>query len=140
VLKDNAGNVRARLSMQNGVGGGAQPEMDLLDTEGKTNLELMGASKLSRGTVWILDEHGVVDAALSADSDGGKIAVLGSEGNKGTGVWLGRGNLNITDAEGFETSVGVEDLVTPKTGESHKTSAASVVLFDKNKKVIWQAP
>jgi len=31
-------------------------------------------------------------------------------------------------------------LLTPHTGETHKTSAASVVLFGKAGKVIWSAP
>jgi hypothetical protein len=31
-------------------------------------------------------------------------------------------------------------MVTPRTGETHKTSAASLVLFDKDKNVIWKAP
>ena len=48
--------------------------------------------------------------------------------------------LSILDDEGFETRIGAIDLVTPRTGETHKTSAASVVLFDKDKKVLWKAP
>jgi hypothetical protein len=28
----------------------------------------------------------------------------------------------------------------PGTGESHKTSAASLVMFDKDGKIIWRAP
>ncbi len=41
--------------------------------------------------------------------------------------------------EGFQTVLGGTDLETPRTGETHKTSAASVVLFDKDKIVLWQA-
>jgi len=48
--------------------------------------------------------------------------------------------LTVTDKEGFETTVGTKDLVTSRTGETHKTSAASVVLFDKDKNVLWKAP
>ena len=39
-----------------------------------------------------------------------------------------------------KTVIGSIDLETPRTGETHKTSAASVVLFDKDKQVVWQAP
>ncbi len=48
--------------------------------------------------------------------------------------------LELNDREGFKTTIGTTDLVTPSTGETHKTSAASVVMFDKDKNVIWKAP
>jgi hypothetical protein len=51
-----------------------------------------------------------------------------------------KGNIVLKDKDGFETSIGTTDLVTTRTGETHKTSGASVVLFDKDKKVLWQAP
>ena len=49
-------------------------------------------------------------------------------------------HLTITDVEGFKSSLGVTGLVTPKTGETHQTSAASLVMFNKKGNVIWQAP
>lgn len=49
-------------------------------------------------------------------------------------------SLEIEDAQGYEATVGSTGLVTPRTGESHATSAASVTLFDKQKNVIWKAP
>ena len=48
--------------------------------------------------------------------------------------------LVLDDASGFATEIGVTDLVTPATGETHETSAASVVLLGKDKKVLWSAP
>jgi len=48
--------------------------------------------------------------------------------------------LRLFDEEGFQTTIGTTDLLTPRTGETHKTSAASVVLFDKDNKVLWKAP
>jgi hypothetical protein len=48
--------------------------------------------------------------------------------------------LRLSDPQGFSASFGVTDLITPSTGETHKTSAASLVLFDKKKSVIWKAP
>jgi len=44
--------------------------------------------------------------------------------------------LVLNDMDGFETALGVTSLVTTKTGESHKTSAASVVLLGKDHKVL----
>jgi len=82
--------------------------------------------------------------------DGSALALGGM--NLKTTLWLSTGRrnplleesdtptLSISDSKGFETIIGSTDLVTPSTGETHKTSAASVVLFDKDKNVIWQAP
>ncbi len=36
--------------------------------------------------------------------------------------------------------IGSTELETPRTGETHKTSAASVVLFGKDGKALWTAP
>jgi hypothetical protein len=49
-------------------------------------------------------------------------------------------SLSLTDKEGFQAVLGVSSLVTPRTGETHQTSAASLVLFDKDKSVLWSAP
>lgn len=49
-------------------------------------------------------------------------------------------SLQLDDADGFQTQVGISDLITPTTGAKTKTSAASVILFDKSKKVLWSAP
>ncbi|HYB62585.1 MAG TPA: hypothetical protein VEH50_14035 [Methylomirabilota bacterium] len=48
--------------------------------------------------------------------------------------------LNLTDGDGFSAQLGSSDLITPSTGEKHKTSAASLVLFGKDGKVLWSAP
>ena len=49
-------------------------------------------------------------------------------------------SVQLIDKEGFETDLGVSSLVTVKTGAQSQTSAASVVLFGKDKKVLWSAP
>jgi hypothetical protein len=48
--------------------------------------------------------------------------------------------LKLADSAGFSSAVGTVDLVTTRTGEQHKTSAASLVLFGKDGKVLWSAP
>jgi hypothetical protein len=53
---------------------------------------------------------------------------------------LYEGRLSVTDAQGFKAIVGVADLQTVMTGESHTTSAAAVTLFGKDHEVIWRAP
>ncbi len=48
--------------------------------------------------------------------------------------------LEILDKEGFEAVVGNVGFFMPSREETHTTSAASVVLFDKNTNVLWKAP
>jgi hypothetical protein len=48
--------------------------------------------------------------------------------------------LSVSDDKGFSAALGVKELETSLTGETHSTSAASLVLFDKNRNVIWKAP
>ena len=40
--------------------------------------------------------------------------------------------------EGYSTHIGKTDLT--QTGRKEQTPAASLVLFDKDKKVLWAAP
>ena len=49
-------------------------------------------------------------------------------------------NLTIEDNEGYSTVLGRSDFVQAKTGKQEQTPAASLVLFDKDKKVLWAAP
>ena len=49
-------------------------------------------------------------------------------------------SLTLKDSNGFRSVIGMTPLVTPTTGETHKTSAASLVMFDKDGNGIWRAP
>jgi hypothetical protein len=70
----------------------------------------------------------VEDGAFIAHSQGNNASKINSEG------------IKVFDDQGFEAALGTAELVTPRTGEMHKTSAASLVLFDKAKNVVWKAP
>ena len=52
----------------------------------------------------------------------------------------GTPSLDLYDSEGCRAAVGGADLKTLSTGEIHKTSAASITMFDKEGKIIWRAP
>ena len=116
ILRDSAGRMRGSLSMDLGL----VPELALFDENGREqfSVEAIGlrGAVLSMGDM--LAERG---ALLANDSERGAY-------------------LRLSDKEGFQTTIGSADLITPQTGERHTTSAASVVLVDKDKKVIWQAP
>jgi hypothetical protein len=49
-------------------------------------------------------------------------------------------SLTIEDSDGYSSALGRSDLVLTKTGKKEQTPAASLVLFDKDKKVLWSAP
>ena len=60
-------------------------------------------------------------------------------GDETSGLVLSRYSVGLFE-EGFETTLGRTALITPRTGESQMTSAASLVMFNKGKNVIWKAP
>jgi hypothetical protein len=49
-------------------------------------------------------------------------------------------SFQIEDKQGFIAVTGVVNEQTPQTGESRRTSAAAVRLFDKGGKELWSAP
>jgi hypothetical protein len=141
VLRDTSGNARARLYVENDGYKGGTPTMVFLNTKGVTNLELDGSvAGLFGGTVAINDEQGRRVSTWFANDTSGAFWISDPNLKKPAGVILTPGNVGVTDDAGFEASLGTTDLVTPSTGETHKTSAASLTLFDKEKHVIWKAP
>jgi len=48
--------------------------------------------------------------------------------------------LQLSDQEGFTAVLGSNSLVSTKTKEVHRTTAASLQLFGKEKEIIWRAP
>lgn len=51
-------------------------------------------------------------------------------------------SVKLSDSEGYEMDLGRTNTVTQSTGETHETSADSIIMFgnDKEHHVIWQAP
>jgi hypothetical protein len=166
VLRDGSGNVRARLSMVETLD---VPKVVLFDEKGKPSVQLTGGSGPTGGNAgvhggislfdsqgnerasFLVDENGayirLADAkdsvkALLRESvlgiDDGALMVANQETKAITVV--SSDHVMVSDGQGFFSTLGTADLVTPKTGETHKTSAASLALFDKDKNVIWKAP
>jgi hypothetical protein len=154
-LKDADGNTRARLFMtERHTGDVALPGMStpvpmtfppsptlaLYDLKGKTRTYLDGDGLISAWSVSVSDSQGHSLGSLMAVDDHG--AMLALDNGKGEQrLYMEPGHLELSDDAGFESSLGVEkNLVTVRTGESHQSSAASLLMFDKNKNVIWKAP
>jgi hypothetical protein len=132
ILKDSAGKIRAELSVSETTKTPVA-QLVLFDPNGKEKVSVdSGPAGLGGGIV------------LSGDN--GPNAFLTSKffsisrDNNITGMTMAEDGLLVSDSQGSQTAIGVVSLVTPSTGETHKTSVASLVLFDKNKNVIWRAP
>jgi len=134
VLKDAHGNVRGWFGIM-GTGSElmlgndhAQPMMRLLVSTDASNLHFYGSRKGGLN--------------LSVDSGEPAIALVGADGNGGVGIAFGEEGPRFTleDRKGFSTVVGAAPLNTLAKGETDHSSAASVMLLNKDKKVIWRAP
>jgi hypothetical protein len=68
-------------------------------------------------------------ATLSATRDGTSLTLLGDAPS-----------LTLHDKAGYSAVLGTGDLVNNKTGETSKTSAASLLMFGKDNHTIWRAP
>lgn len=167
ILRDDSGNVRARLSMT--VPAGTAPgfpavaELVMFDEKGKKRVAVSGGTSMETFRLVQHDPRiaipgfSVFDEQERArgyfmESDGGSIGpalqLLDDQGNTPITLELGEvkadsvatSRVLVHDTDGFAATLGVTDLVTPRTGEKHKTSAASLILFDKDKNVLWRAP
>lgn len=153
VLKDDGGSVRARLSM--GVPPGAASgfpavaQLTLLDEKGKKRVLLTGGTSSDTSVLTQHDprtglpglslyderEHPRVFLTETDAFDLGPVLfLLDAQGNLKTS--LKEGAITAADVDGFEAAIGISNLVTPRTGETHTTSAGSLILFD-NKKTLF---
>lgn len=140
VLRDGSGIVRARLWVDEQT---AATQLRLFDEHGKDGVFLSSSSALG-GAISLRDSNGAAQTVLTPlgvsvpDVTTDKLSVVGNDGKPRS--ILSMDGLYVGDDQGFSAQLGVSGLVTPRTGEMHRTSAASLVLFDKKKNVIWKAP
>jgi hypothetical protein len=90
-----------------------------------------------KGDVGGVLDDGSLSFIKSHVSLGGGILSIGDQN---AGVVISPYSVGLFDEQGFETTLGRRALVTPRTGETQMRSAASLIMFDKNKNVIWKAP
>ncbi len=154
---DTGGKIRAILDAS-----GGEPDLSLYDTNGKVRafLRLSAEGPMLR----LSDANGKASANLGIIENGpgldlydanGKMRLMVGVYREFSSVGLrdpegnvrmvlsemgGEPSIDLNDEQGYSAAVGNTDLVTARTGEKSKTSAASVVLFGKDKKVLWKAP
>ena len=147
VLKDGDGKARARLSMitvsdatlmQKDI-----PNLSFYDAEGHPRISIAALPEESR--IYLNDSQQTMHSAMWAGS-----AALSGAGASITGpgelfqvtldTFIEGPQLVLKDKEGYSTEIGRTELVVPRTGKTEQTPAASLVLFDKRRKVLWAAP
>jgi hypothetical protein len=137
ILRDDGGSIRARL---------------FVTTKNTTNMTVPGLTEPvpvttnPKPALALYDEKGQVSGVLDDDSLsffkshvslGGGILTMGDQTS---GVVVSRYSVGLFDEQGFEATLGRRALATPRTGETQMRSAASLIMFDRNKNVIWKAP
>ena len=137
ILRDEGGSIRARL---------------FITAKSTTNMNIPGIGTPMpvtfnpKATLALYDEKEQVSGIVDADSisffkyhvllSGGILSL----GDEKAGVVVSPYSLGLYDEQGYQATLGRSALVTPRTGETQMRSAASLVMFDKNKNVIWKAP
>lgn len=147
ILEDASGHERALLELV----GSHFAAMKFLGESGQQDLVLQaGEDTTGHGHGWLQLGHDRGQYVLAGSrandesltlSDGGLLmsgrsigsVILSAPGTSGP-------SLDVTDSQGYRTTLGVTDIITPTTGEKRTTSAASLVLFGKDGEVIWSAP
>jgi hypothetical protein len=124
VLLDSSGTRRAALGA---YGKGGKPSLSLFDGKGAEILLLLDQRdpriimNNGRGSILALGYgHGLTEAIASAMTGDGPY-------------------ITMIDRDHFQTVIGSAAFEATHTGETRQTSAASVLLFGKDK-ILWKAP
>lgn len=134
VLKDSDGKIRGWMGT---IGNGseltlgnanAQPMIRLIVSTDSSDLHFFGTRKSGMN--------------LGLDSGNPDISMIGADGSGGARITFKEPGPSFTleDAKGFSTIVGATHLEKPNNRKSDLNSAASIILLDKDKNVIWQTP
>ena len=109
--------------------------------ENAGSLSLMSSRSKPPG-VALHARNGQPNAVLSLTGEGGTLGLWNNR-SKDAAISLFANDgptIRLDDEQGYSATLGRVDLASPKRGETHKTSAASVVFVGKDKTVIWKAP
>lgn len=138
ILKDANGHVRADLSSA-----GAGPSLKLRDTSGSALVTLSLNDSAPGGPMLLLsDPQRHASFSLSVlDGAGSQLALVGGRPDIQLRLSVAPDGttLELTDKDGFSTSIGT-GVQAAKNGKVKKTSAASIALFGKDRKVLWATP
>jgi hypothetical protein len=138
VMKDSNGKIRAALSMA-----ATGPTFKLLDENGAPQMTFSLNDSSPQGPMMLLSDpqHHAGFSLSVLEGMGSQLSLVGARPDiqarmavapEGT-------SLEMSDADGFTTSIG-NGMQASKGKQPKKTTAASVTLYGKDRKVLWSAP
>jgi hypothetical protein len=143
LLKDADGKLRVRIGMGLDFQHKDGPAIVLFDAENFPRISI--STSEDQAKIEVNSPQLSASSAMWAGSPGKSGSGLGINGPAGVfrvnldGPAIDGPQVSIEDKEGYSTEIGRSDLVT-KTGRQEKTPAASLILFNKDKKIMWSAP
>lgn len=133
---DSSGKLRAIVDVSD-----EGPAVALLDEKGNARATLSLSGDVPG--LQLLDEKGTRRAWFDVSALGPEFLLSDEKGNKRTTLdVLGDGPaLDLFDVNGnHRAALGVTSFEGAKAGEKGTTAESSLLLFDKDGKVLWQAP
>jgi hypothetical protein len=138
VLKDGNGRVRAELAM-----GGEGPSLKFRDQSGAALITLSLLDSAQGGPLLLLSDaqHHASLSMSVASGQGSQLSLIGERADiqAHMGVTPDGTEMELTDKDGFTTSIG-NGVKAARNGQVKNTTAGSITLFNKDRKVIWSAP
>jgi hypothetical protein len=138
ILKDSTGKVRAELSMA-----GTGPAFKLRNENGTPQVSISLIDGAPQGPVMLLsDSQHQASVSISVlQGMGSQLSLVGARPDiqARMAVTPDGTTLEMSDSEGFTTSIG-NGLQAGKGKQPKKTTAASVTLYGKDRKLLWSTP
>jgi hypothetical protein len=138
VLKDSTGKIRAELSMA-----GTGPSLKMLDESGTPLMTLSLNDGAPQGPLMLFSDpqHHAGFSVSVLDGLGSQLSLVGARPDIQARMEVAPDgtSLELSDAEGFTTSIG-NGTQASKGKQPKKTTAASVTLYGKDRKVLWSTP
>jgi hypothetical protein len=138
VLKDSNGKVRAELSMT-----GTGPGLKLRDEAGTALVTLSLNDGAPQGPLLLMSDPqhkaGVSISVLSGN--GSQLSLVGERPDIQARMAVAPAgtSFEMSDADGFTTSIG-NGLQASKGKQPKQTTAASISLYGKDRKLLWSTP
>ena len=138
VLKDANGRVRAELAMS-----GEGPSLKFRDQSGSALVTLSLLDSAPGGPLLLLSD-GQHHASLSmsvTSGQGSQLSLIGERADIQAHIAVAPDGteMELTDKDGFAASIG-NGVKANKSGQVKNTTAGSITLFGKDRKVLWSAP
>lgn len=138
ILKDGNGKIRAELSMA-----GTGPTFKLLDESGTPLMTLSLNDGSPQGPMMRFSDpqHNAGVSLSVLEGMGSQLSLMGARPDIQARIAVAPDgtSLEMSDADGFATSIG-NGMQASKGKQPKKTTAASVTLYGKDRKVLWSTP